>query len=221
MIRVKLTAATARVLAAALCFAAAPARAEVTVGVVGGANLARLFQADAHPFAQADYGWVARFAAGGLVEFAGHGRLALRLEPTYVGRGSQFPDPSCPCLRPPGYVPGHNDLRLDYVDLPVLLLTSLGSGPSRPFLVTGLVGSYMAGAAARRNGVDQAADPTLYLRRWDMSVALGAGAPVITRGVLLRLEARVAVGLLPIDESSSRNLGLQLLAVLTRRPAHP
>ena len=205
----------------AVLAAPAAARGETRAGVVAGANFARLFQTDDHPFEQAEYGWVARFAGGGLLEFRGRGRLALRLEPAYVGRGSEFPDPACPCSRPVGYVPGHNDLRLDYVDLPVLLLTSLGSGPSpHGYLVTGIVGSYLAGATARRDGVEQP-DAKQYLRRWDVGLALGAGVPLTTRYVALRLEARVAVGLLPIDDSSSRNLGLQLIAVLTRGSSRP
>lgn len=205
--------------ASCLLAVAAPAvtaHAETRLGIVGGVNVASLFQTDAHPFAKADYGWVARLDAGLVAEFAGKGRLALRLEPSYVGRGSQYLDPACPCERPVGYVPGHNDLHLSYVDLPVLLVISVGGGRLHPYLLTGAVGSYLAGATAKRNGLREP-DPTIYLRRWDAGVAFGGGVRIVTGGIAVTAEARVGLGLVPIDDNSSLHLGVQILAGVTRR----
>lgn len=197
----------------------AGAHADTHLGVFGGAGFTSLHQTNRTLFYSADYENAARAAAGLSAEIAVGSRFALRFEPSYAGRGAEFVDPACTCLRPVGYVPARNDLRLDYVDLPVLFVAPLGHGRRRPFVDAGAIGSYLVHATNHRAGV--ASNETPYLHRWDVSPAAGVGVR-LDRGVTrFTLEARYALGLVAVDDHSSRNRGLQVLAGVAWRTGRP
>jgi hypothetical protein len=127
---------TVAVLTGSLVLGAARSRADTRAGILGGLDVANLHQT-ASSFLIFDYRSTTRLALGGVVDFGWGGRLGLRLEPMYVAKGSHYLDPGCPCLRPQGYVPLQNDLRLSYLEMPVLLLVSLGRGRLQPYLLAG------------------------------------------------------------------------------------
>ncbi len=189
------------------------------LGVLGGSNVAALYQVSGPELLRADYRSVARFDVGAAIELGGKGSLGLRLEPSYTGRGSKYSDPPCTCLRPIGYVSADNDLRLSYVDLPVLLVRSLAHGSVRPQLVAGVVGSYLTNATLRRAGV--VSNLTYAYRRWDAGVVVGAGLGIDRGRGRLLVEVRYGLGLVTVDEASSRNRGLQLLAGFTASVGRP
>jgi hypothetical protein len=192
-------------------------RAETDAGILGGIGVANLHQTPSR-FLLYDYHSTTRLAAGGLVELSGRGRWAVRLEPMYAGKGSRFLDPRCPCLRPVGYVPKQNDLRLSYLELPLLVAFSLGRGRARPYVLAGETVSHLASARRRRDGHEIDLKPQL--SKWDLGVDLGGGCRFATGRASPFVEIRYRFGLISIDDSSSHNRGAQILAGLTYEVSH-
>jgi hypothetical protein len=227
------------VLTGSLISGAGRAHAETRVGILVGVGITTLHQGEVlltpgiHCGGH-DYNPTTHFAAGGVVEFGWGGRLALRLEPMYGAKGSHFEDPVCVGPRPPGYVPPprkRNDLRLSYLELPVLLVVSTDGGRLRPYLLTGPTVGYLASASQLREGQEQ--DVSQFLRRWDFGVGVGGGLRFTKGKTTAFVEGRYEFGLLSVGESihtpsynrlgpydSSDNRGAQFLAGVTYEISH-
>jgi len=227
------------VLAVSVIAGAAHARAETRVGILGGADMTTLHQGEVLPTPGIhcdgfQYRRATQFAAGGVVELGWRGNLALRLEPMYAAKGSKYPDPVCYFPEPPGHVPTptptkENDLRLSYLELPVLLAVYAGRGRLGPYFVGGPIVGYLAGARVRRNGQEQ--DVHGLLNRWALGIAVGGGLRFTTGRAAVFVEGRYQLGLLGVGASgsyrpvspqyaSSRARGPQILAGITCGVGH-
>jgi outer membrane protein with beta-barrel domain len=222
------------VLAAAVIGGAAHAHGETGVGILGGADMTTLHQERVLPTPGIhcdgfQYRRATQFAAGGVVEVAWKGKLAVRLEPMYAAKGSKYPDPVCYFPQPPGHVATptpvkENDLRLAYLELPVLLAVHAGRGRLRPYFVGGPIVGYLASARVRRDGQEQ--DVHGLLNRWALGIAVGGGVRFTTGRAAAFVEGRYQLGLRGVGASgpyrpvspqyaSSRARGPQFLAGIT------
>jgi len=200
------------VLTAAACLSTATARADWALGLEGGVAAATFLQHGSGHFATYDSRLAPRFALGAVFEH-GHGRWRLRFEPLYSQKGARFMDPACPCLRPPGYVPKDNDLRTQYVELPVLAAVSSGRAGMRPYAVFGPVFSYLIAARNTRDGQETDEGG---LRVWDVGITAGGGLER-SGGVTWFVESRWTFGLASVNDSSLLNQVGQLLVGVTFR----
>lgn len=198
------------------------ARAETRVGVLAGFGLTRMEQTRSGLFYTFDDRFLPGVTAGAVVEWRGAARLGLRTEPLYSLKGSRYQDPACPCLRPVGYVPKDNDLRLSYLELPVLLTLSLGQGAWRPYVLAGPTAGFLAGGHVTRDGVETGIRDEF--KKWDLGYSLGGGVRHRPGRFAPFLEARYTGGLVHVDESSRRNQAVQVwvgMTVATRGPSGP
>jgi hypothetical protein len=117
-----------------------------------------------------------------------------------------------------GYVPKQNELRLSYLELPVLVALSLGRGRVRPYVLAGETVSHLASARRRRDGQEYDLKPGL--SQWDLGVDLGGGCRFATGRATPFAEIRYRFGLISIDDSASHNRGAQILAGLTYEVSH-
>jgi hypothetical protein len=115
-------------------------------------------------------------------------------------------------LRPPGYVPKDNDLRTQYLELPVLATVASDRPGPRNYLVFGPVFSYLIAARQTRDG--QETDEKQGLRSWDIGFTVGGGVEGSGDHAWF-VEARWTFGLLSVDESSLLNQVGQLLVGVT------
>jgi hypothetical protein len=226
-------------LAASVIAGAALARAETRVGILGGADMTTLHQGDVllTPGIHCDgfhYRRATQLAAGGVVELAWKDKLALRLEPMYAAKGSKYPDPVCYFPEPPGHVPTptptkENDLRLSYLELPLLLAVYPGRGRLGPYFLGGPIVGYLGSARVRRDGQEQ--DVHGLLNRWALGIALGGGLRFTTGRGTVFVQGRYQLGLFGIGASgpyrpvspqyvSSRERGPEFLAGVTYRVGH-
>jgi Outer membrane protein beta-barrel domain len=222
------------VLAASVIAGATNALAETAVGILAGADMTTLHQGRVLPTPGIhcdgfEYRRATQFAAGGVVEVAWKGNLALRLEPMYAAKGSKYPDPVCYFPQPPGHVATptpvkENELRLAYLELPVLLAVYAGRGRLRPYFVGGPIVGYLASARVRRDGQEQ--DVYGLLNRWALGIAVGGGLRFTKGRAAAFVEGRYHLGLSGVGGSgpyrpvspqyaSSRARGPQFLAGIT------
>jgi hypothetical protein len=189
------------------------ARADSALGLQGGVAAATFLQYGSDNFATYDSRLAPRLALGAVFEH-GYGRWRLRLEPVYSQKGARFMDPACPCQRPVGYVPMDNDLRTQYLELPVLAAVSSGRAGLRPYAVFGPVLSYLIAARNTRDGLES--DQEAILRSWDVGITAGAGLERSGDRTWF-VGARWTFGLASVNESSLLNQVGQLLAGVTFR----
>jgi Outer membrane protein beta-barrel domain len=195
----------------AACLSTGTARADWALGLQGGVAAATFLQYGSDNFATYDSRLAPRFALGAVFEH-GHGPWRLRLEPLYSQKGARFMDPGCPCLRPTGYVPKDNDLRTQYLELPVLAAVSSGGAGPRSYAVFGPVFSYLIAARQTRDG--QETDETQSLRVWDIGFTAGGGVEGSGDHAWF-VEARWTFGLVSVNDVSLLNQVGQLLVGVT------
>jgi len=202
----------AAVLTTAACLPTGNARADSALGLEGGVAAATFLQYGSHNFATYDSRLAPRFALGAVFE-QGHGRWRLRIEPLYSQKGAHFMDPGCPCSRPVGYVSQDNDLKMHYLELPVLAAVSSDRPGLHPYGVFGPVFSYLIAARHTRDGQEIDAGS---FRVWDVGVSAGGGLERSGDHTWF-VEARWTFGLASVNDESLLNQVGQLLVGVTFR----
>jgi hypothetical protein len=184
-------------LLAALALAlSAPARAEVGIGVLGGSSFASLSQ---HP-AEAGLGFDRHpfFGAGAVADVRLGRRLSLRLEPMFLVKGSGF------SIEPDLFLFQSRvtaRFRLSYLELPLLLRFSSGSGRIRPYVMAGpsygrLVRARVQGTDTKGKAVDE--DVMKEFKRSDLGLGFGAGLVIPAGRSSTFVQGRYTLGLLNI-----------------------
>jgi hypothetical protein len=199
---------------------AAPVRAEVRVGGVGGMNLATL-STDA---AGSKLGTLSRWGAGGTLELDLSRTVALAIRPTYEGRGTDIKSmPEIGAVSAKG-TGSYARTTLGYVELPLLIKYSIPTEGVRPYLIAGpSLGllrkaeavSKFGGAAEKREDIKKDFKST------DISLNAGAGVGANLGPTYVFAEGLYGFGLTNINkdktEGTGRNRGLQLRAGITLR----
>lgn len=196
-----------------------PLAAEVRVGVVGGVSLAKveLTPTDSN----VDFSNRVGAVAGALVEVGLGGPFSLRIQPAYVSKGGRLRLPADGFLFPDAV---DAELRLSYVEVPLLLRVGARHGTLRPYALLGgsLASRTKAAVAANGQTADDGEIDELYERR-DRALDFGAGLEIDTgrRGMLF-LEVRYNLGLANVAKELEAgeklsNRDLKLLAGLAFR----
>jgi len=89
-----------------------------------------------------DRTWLTAFTGGGFIRF-GAGQIAIQPELFYVTKGVKFEDEANDA---------EGSLKLDYIEVPVLLFLGLGSGASTPYVVVGPAFSFEASCSVEAEG---------------------------------------------------------------------
>lgn len=192
---------------------AAPARAQVTVGVLGGLN-----RSDLSGDAPDDIAYAGKSAFGfGLVgEFHLTGDVWLSVQPTYLGRGTKITEEIDEELDPVERF----DFKLDYIAVPVLAKFVTAGG--KVYVTSGVNISFLSSAKLKPADDGAEVDIKDALRGVDLAVDFGVGAQLPIGRPRIMLEARYEQGLSNIADPEDpelqalrtrlRSSGLQLLA---------
>jgi hypothetical protein len=199
---------------------AAPVAAESRIGILGGVNFATLHEA---PAEEGLFSTRSLFEAGAVVDLGIGGRFSLRFEPMFLVKGS---DVSFALSGPPPSAP-NGALRLSYVELPVLLRVSFGTGSFRPYLLTGPTVGYLTNAKAQDLASGQEMDVLDTFKRTDVGASFGGGFSVPLGGARVFLEGRYSLGFKNILKetpdtagSTLKTRGVQVAAGVTFRLGH-
>lgn len=205
-----------------------PALAEVHVGGVADLNLAAISTNDAR--LAGAYGTRLRPGGGLVIELRVGKRLALVVEPTYVGKGASV------SLTELGT--SVNEVRLNYTEVPVLLKRTFGRGRVQPFLLAGPTMAFLdtarvafefQGFQGRRQTDADVGGPTRsgatqgsarQFARTDLGLGIGGGASFSLARLRPFVEALYGLGLTNIDRwtewgTTTRTRGLHLRFGLT------
>jgi opacity protein-like surface antigen len=193
-----------------------PAWAEVRVGVLGGANVAKLWSDQEDPELTLSS---KTFPAGGIVVDVGfNDTLSLQLEPMYLQKGGN--------LEIRDFLFGGDvaaSIRMSYVELPVLLKLSKRTGTVRPYLILGPSVGYRTGVKTRDEitGEEQTPDDADEIfKKWDFGVGAGGGLSFNVGRSTVFAEGRYTWGLTTLnreeaEEVKLKNRGVQVLVGFT------
>ena len=160
------------------------------------------------------YGTAQRWGYGARCELALGSRTALVVESLVVDRGAEG-SVSGPAGRGlEGLLA--TDVRLRYIEVPVLFRWEALDGPVRPYLAAGAGLGYLESATVRTevDGGSEEEDVTGDLRRWDVSAVAAVGVWAQLGGARGFVEARLTRGLLDLDPSGETHVSNQSLGVL-------
>jgi hypothetical protein len=199
---------------------AAPVRAEVRVGGVGGGNLASL----ATDSTDVKLGTLQRWSVGGELELDLSQSFALVARPAYVGRGTDIK--SMPGV---GDVSSHGAgsyarTELSYIDLPLLVKYSFPIQGVRPYLIAGPSLGLLRkaeGVSKFGNAAEVRDDIKKDFESTDISLNAGAGVGTNVGQAYIFAEGLYGYGLTNINkdvtEPAGRNRGVQFRAGITLR----
>jgi len=190
---------------------AAPATAQRRVGPVVVASRADVEQRE---YDLVEYQKAQRWGFGAHAELSLGSRSALVVESLELERGAEG--------RAAGSLGGGlegsltTDVRLRYVEVPVLLRWELLGGAVRPYLAAGASLGYLEKATVRTevDGGSEKQDITGDLRRWDVSAVAAVGVWAQLGQVRCFVEGRFTHGLRNLDPSGETRLENRSLGVL-------
>lgn len=190
----------------ALVAVAVPSHAKTRVGALGGLSLARLHFSPDEP--GVSFGTATGFAGGVLVDVGLGKRLALNFEPMYVRKGGEIN-----VALGDSFAEGFAvSLRLDYLELPVLLKVRFGEGGVRPYLLAGPTAGYRLSAKATAEG--ETMDTKDTFEEWDFGISAGAGLAFPAGKATAFLEARYGLGLVNVGKETNEDESLKTRTLL-------
>lgn len=196
--------------AALLTASAASAVSQTRLGPVVSATWAGVVQQEDDLVA---YDTALRWGGGGCLELPLGSRTALLVEPMLAERGAKGT-----AVGSIGGVEGslETDVRLRYVEVPVLFRWDVLKGTVRPYLAGGASVGYLAGATVRSDvdGGSETIDVTEELRRTEVGLVFAAGVWAEIGRTRWFLEGRLTQGLLNLDTSGETHVNNQSVGVL-------
>ena len=193
----------------------APAQAQVDIGVIGSVNFATISGEDEDgENIQSDRRTLYGF--GGVLDVHLNEHWSLRTEPMYLQKGTKNVD-------------GDDvSFKAEYLEVPLFLKYTLGSGPARPYVMAGpsigfRLNSELSSADDALSGTFDADDVTESI---DFGVDFGAGLSLQLSGVSFFIEGRYDLGVADVftggeiagqvaDDADVFTRGLQAMAGIT------
>jgi opacity protein-like surface antigen len=164
---------------------------EVRVGPVAGVSATTVSVDNTEPGIKFDP--AARLAVGVSAEFPLGKELSLVLEPTYMGKGTKLKESGS------SDGGGSTDIRLNYVEIPVLMKVGLGGHGARPYLIGGPTLGLRTSAKSVVEGSTE--DIKDQVRSTDFGVAFGGGVEIPVGKARVSLEGRYHLGLQNLNVS--------------------
>jgi hypothetical protein len=166
-------------------------------------------------------------AVGAAIDVGFGDAVFLRVEPMFVGKGSDFAVAADGFLFSEGF---SGSLDLDYLELPLFLVVAKRGTGLRPYVMAGPTFGYLLSADARargeQSGLSQSAEVTDSFKRGDLGIALGVGLQFPAGPASVFVEARYVQGLWDpakdsYEDPRPRNRGLLASAGVTFRVGTP
>ncbi len=198
-----------------LLLLAIPAQAQVAIGVIGSVNFATVSGEDSDGEAIVSDRRTL-YGLGGVLDVRLNERWSLRTEPMFLQKGAQNVD-------------GDNvSFKGEYLEVPLFLKLSLGSGSARPYLMAGpSVGFRLNSEITVDNAeIADTFDADDVTESVDFGVDFGAGLSLRLSGVSLFVEGRYDLGVTDVfkggeiagqvsDDADVFTRGLQTMAGIT------
>jgi hypothetical protein len=181
-------------------FIALPASAQVSLGLIGGLNLANI-NTDPQPEGNVDLKSRPVLGSGGVLELRLTENVGLYLQPMFLQKGAKAK----------GSVDEELDsvnveLKMNYIEIPVFLKFAFGANTIKPYLMAGptlgLRLSARETGTLSIGGVQQEIDEDVKVntRTFDFGLGFGAGVSFPLGNNFVFLEGRYALGLSNISD---------------------
>lgn len=186
-----------------MCFVI-PAMGQTHLGVLAGLNLANVSVEQKEE--GVEYKTLTGFAFGGVASFGLSEMMMLQLEPTYMQKGTKASSEF-----------GDVNIKLAYIDIPVLLKIAFGQSNVKPYaLVGGDIAFLMSAKASNGESVDIKDD----MESLDFGLNFGAGVSIPAGSNQFFVEAQYGLGLADVtkedtetgENTSDKNKGIQIKA---------
>ena len=168
------------------------------IGFIAGINIANLEEEDS------DFSSLTGFGVGGVLDFALGEKFSLCLEPMYLQKGASEEEDE-----------GTVDMKLAYLEIPVLFKLSLGTGSTKPYLMAGpTIGlNLSANMEMSMGGTSVEVDVSDLTETIDYGLAFGGGVSFPLGNNSLFIEARYTLGLADIAKEGEIEIGGMSLTV--------
>ncbi len=189
-------------------FIALPARAQVKIGVMGGANLANLNGNDVDG-SELDFSSRTLFGVGGVLDIGLSENISLRFTPMYLQKGGEV------TFTEPGLGEETFAYKMGYLEVPALLKIDLGKSSVRPYLMAGPTLGFNLSSklnySASAIGVET--DAKDITESTDLGLTFGAGVSLPAGASAIFVEGRYALGLADVAKEGAITLmGEELVA---------
>jgi hypothetical protein len=186
-------------LAALAVCVASPALAGVEVGPITGFSFSNL-RIDGSDNLQGR----SSFAIGGAVDYGFNDRMGIRVEPTFLSKGTKATERNAYWGTMDGVV-----FDLAYLDVPMLLRYDLATTPTRGYLLGGFAVSFATKREAdlTQGTTSETVDMSDVLSSTDLSFNFGVGMSVDVGANRLTFDARTAIGLVDINDGGTVTFG--------------
>ena len=198
-----------------LLFFAVPAQAQVEIGVIGSVNFATISGEDLDGEALVSDRRTL-YGVGGVLEVRLNEHWSLRTEPMYLQKGTQNIDGD------------QVSYKAEYLEVPLFLKLSLGSGSARPYVMAGpSIGFRLSSElSVEDEGISGTFDADEVTESMDFGVDFGAGLSLRLNGVSFFVEGRYDLGVADVftggevggqltDDVNVFTRGLQAMAGIT------
>lgn len=171
-------------------FIALPARAQVKLGVMGGANFANLDGKDVDG-STIDFSSRTVYGVGGVLDIRLSENISLYFTPMYLQKGGELSDTD-PDLGEETFA-----YKLGYLELPALLKIDFGKSSVRPYLLAGPTIGFNLSSKLNYSvpSISQEIDAKDITESSDLGLTFGAGASFPAGANVIFVEGRYALGL--------------------------
>ena len=164
-----------------------PARAQTRIGFIGHVTMGNATVDP--PVPGLDFKTRTTFGFGGVLDVGLSKNLSLHLEPSYMQSGS--------IVEAQGQQV--DEIKTDYLSLPILVKYAIGAGAVRPYVMGGLNVLYRLKAEATIEGAG-------VIKDFDLLLGLGAGVSAAVGTKVVFIEGRYAHGLVDIANGPQRDI---------------
>lgn len=178
--------------------AAVEASAQPVIGFRLGLSMSKA-STELTEFEGVDREWLTKFTGGGFIRFDA-GMIGVQPELLYVTKGIRFTDEA---------TDDQADIRLDYIEVPILLHLQLGAGPIAPYVVAGPAFAFEAGCSLKisTEGASIEVDcdddeDELERKKFDVGAMFGAGFGFAAGPGSIIVDGRYNLGLMNIVEDT-------------------
>jgi hypothetical protein len=191
--------------ALAVCLVSTPALAGIEVGPITGFSFSNL-RIDGEDNLQGR----SSFAIGAAADYGLNDRMGIRVEPTFLSKGTKATNRNAYWGTLDGVV-----YDLAYLDVPVLLRYDLATTPTRGYLLGGFAVSFATKREAdlTQGNNSETVDMSGVLSSTDVSFNFGVGMSVAAGANRLTFDARTAIGLVDINNGGTVTFAGAPLAV--------
>jgi Outer membrane protein beta-barrel domain len=177
-------------------FASATAMADTKVGIISGFCFSNL-RIDG----QSDLQGRSSFALGAVADFGINDRLGIRVEPTWLAKGTKATHHNAYWGTIDGAV-----FNLQYIDIPILARYNLQPGDPHAYLLGGISTSIATQREIEMSkaGTSETVDMSGVLKSYDFSLDIGAGVAFKMRhDQQLTIDGRAAFGIININDGGT------------------